>query len=91
MEDYGYKYFPKLPQFVTTLTSGKNCSNDLKTKDVQASEFLSILYNESLLENGKPIFKVGVRVCISKYDLPFLTSYESQLTLKFFRNCWDCY
>ena len=46
MEDYVYKYIHKLPQFVTTLNSGKKCSNDLKPEDVKNSDFLSILHSK---------------------------------------------
>ena len=31
-EDYWYKYIHKIPQFVKTLNSRKNCSNYLKPK-----------------------------------------------------------
>ena len=46
IEDYAYKYIHKLPQFVTTLNSGKKCSNDLKPEDVKNSDFLSILHSK---------------------------------------------
>ena len=46
MEDNGYKYFQKLTQFVTTLNSRRNCTIDLILKNVQNSEFLSILYSK---------------------------------------------
>ena len=35
-------------------------------------------------ENRKPKLKVGDRVRISKYDLPFRKGYKSQLTRKIF-------
>ena len=54
MEDNGYKYIHKLTQFVTTLSSRRNCSMDLIPKNVKNSEFLSILYSESLRELRKP-------------------------------------
>ena len=69
-EDNGYKYFHKLTQFVTTLNSRRNCSMELIPKNVKISDFLSILYSKPLREFRKHKFKVGDRVCISKYDLP---------------------
>ena len=71
MEDNGYKYFHELTQFVTTLNSGRNRSIDLIPKNVKNSDFLSILYSKPLREFRKTKFKIGDRVCISKYDLPF--------------------
>ena len=43
MEDNGYKYIHKLTQFVTTLSSRRNCSIDLIPKNVKCSDLLSIL------------------------------------------------
>ena len=71
MEDNGYKYIHKLTQFVTTLNSRRSCSIDLIPKNVRNSNFLSILYSKPLREIRKPMFKVGDRVRISKYHLPF--------------------
>ena len=66
MEDNGYNYIHKLTQFITTLNSRRNCSIDLIPKNVKNSDFLSILYSKPLREFGKPKFKVGYRVRISK-------------------------
>ena len=71
MEDNGYKYIHKLTQFVTTLNFRRNCSIDLIPKSVKNSDFLFILYSKPLREFRKPQFKIGDRVRISKYDLPF--------------------
>ena len=71
MEDNGYNYILKLTQFVTTLNSRRNCSLDLIPKNVNNSEFLFFLYRKPLREFGKAKFKVGDRIRISKYDLPF--------------------
>ena len=71
MEDNGYKYIHKLTQFVTTLNSRRNCSIDLVPKNVNNSGFLSILYSKPLREFRKPMFEIGNRVGISKYDSPF--------------------
>ena len=87
MENNGYKYIHKLHLFVTTLNSRRNCSIDLIPKNVKNSNFLSILYNKTLREFRKPQFKIGDRIRISKYDLPFRKGYKPQFTQEFFRNC----
>ena len=53
-------------------------------KNVKNSDFLSILYSKPLREFGKPKVKVGDRVRISKYDLPFRKGYEPQFTKEIF-------
>ena len=83
MEDIGYKYFHKMTQFVTTLNSRRNCSIDVIPKNVKNSDFLSKLYSKPLREIRKPKFKIGDRVHISKYDLPFRKGYKPQFTKKF--------
>ena len=80
MEDNGYKYILKLTQFVTTLNSRRNCSIDLIPKNVKNSDFSSILYSKPLREFRKPQFKIGDRVRIPKYDLPFRKGYKAQIT-----------
>ena len=49
-------------------------------KNVENSDFLSILYCKPLREFRKPKFKNGDRVRISKYDLPFRQGYKPQFT-----------
>ena len=71
MEDFGYKYIHKLPQFIITLNSRKNSSIDVRPYTVKKCDFVSILYSKPLREFKKPIFQIGERVRISKYDLPF--------------------
>ena len=80
MEDNGYKYIHKLTRFVTRLNSKRNCSIDLIPKNVRKSDFLSILYSKTLRVFRKPKFKVGDRVRIWRYDLPFRRGYEPQFT-----------
>ena len=80
MEDNGYKYIHKLSQFFTTLISRRNCSIELIPKNVKKSDFLSFLYSEPLREFKKPIFEVGDRVRISKFDLPFKKGYNPKFT-----------
>ena len=84
MEENGYKYIHKLTQFVTTLSSRRNCSIDLIPKNVKNSDFLSILYSKPLREFKEPKFKIGDRVRIWKYDLPFRKGYEPQFTKEVF-------
>ena len=84
MEDNGDKYIYKLTQFVTTLNSRINCSIGLRPKIVKNSDFLSILYSKPLRELRKPKFKVGDRIRISKFDLPFRKGYKPQFTKKVF-------
>ena len=83
-EDNGYKYIHKLTQFVTTVNSRRNCATALIPKNVKNSDLLSILYSKPLREFRKPKFKIGDRVRISKYDLPFRKGYKPQFTQKVF-------
>ena len=80
MEDNVYKYFHKLTQFLTTLNSERNCSIDLIPKNVKNSDVLSILYSKPLRKSRKPMFEIGDRVRISKYDLPFRKGCKPQFT-----------
>ena len=84
MEDFGYKYIHKLPQFITTLTSRRNISIGMRPNTVKNCDFMSILYSKPLREFKNPIFKVGDRVRISKYDLPFRKGYKPQFTREVF-------
>ena len=84
MEDNGYKYIHKLTQLVTTLKSRRNCSIELIPKIVKNSDFFSILYSKPPREFRKPMFKIGDRVRISMYDLPFRKGYKPQFTQEVF-------
>ena len=83
MEDYGYKYIHKLPEFIATL-SRRNSSIDMGPNMVKNCDFLSILYSKPLREFKKPTFKIGDRVRISKYDLLFRKGYKPQFTREVF-------
>ena len=85
MDDYAYKYIHKLPQFITTLNSRRNSSIDMRPNTVKNSDFMSILYKKNLREFKKPTFKIGDRVRISKYDLPFRKGYKPQFTREVFK------
>ena len=87
MEEYGYKYMHKLPQFITTLNSRKNSSIDMRPNTVKNCDYiyiLTFLNSKPLREYKKPIFKIGDRVRISKYDLPFRKGYKPQFTREVF-------
>ena len=84
MEDYGYKYIHKLPQFIATMISRNNRSIDMKPNHVQNSEIMSILYSKPLGEYKKPKFGIGDRVRISKYDLLCRKGYTPQFTQELF-------
>ena len=80
MEDFGYKYIHKLPQFIKTLNSRRNSTIDLRPNTVNNYDFVSLLYSNPLREFKKPTFKIGDRVRISKYGLPFRKGSKSQFT-----------
>ena len=46
MEDFGYKYIHKLPQFITTLNSRPNSSIDMRPNTVKNCDFASILFSK---------------------------------------------
>ena len=64
MEDYGYKYIHKLPQFITTLNSRRNSSIDMRPNTVKNCDFMSILYN--LYENSRSLHSKLVTECESQ-------------------------
>ena len=68
MEDYGYNYIHKLPQFIATMNSRDNRRIDMKPNHVKNSDFMSILFSKRLREYKKPKFGIGNRVRISKHD-----------------------
>ena len=76
MEDFGYKYIHKLPQFIATLNSRRNSSIDMRPNTVKNCDLMSILYSKPLREFKKPAVRIGDRVRISKYDLPFRKGYK---------------
>ena len=80
MEDYGYKYIHKLPQFIATMNSRNNRGIDMKPNHVRNSDFMSILYSKPLRDYKKPKFGNGDRVRISKYDLIFRKGCKPQFT-----------
>ena len=83
VEDYGYKYNHKLPQFIATMNSRNNRSIHMKTNHVKNSDFMSILYSKPLIEYKKPKLEIGDRFRISKYVLPFKKGNKTFYTKKF--------
>ena len=83
-EDFGYKYIHKLPQFISTLNSRRNSLIGMRPNTVKNCDFMSILYSKPLRESKKPIFEIGDRVRISKYDLVFRKVYKPQFTREVF-------
>ena len=84
MEDFGYNYIHKLPQFITTLNSRRNSWIDMRPITILNGDFMSTPYGKPLREHKKPIFKTGIIVRISKYDLPFRKGYKRQFTRETF-------
>ena len=56
----------------------------MRPNTVQNCDFMSILYGKPLREFKKPAIKIGDRVRISKYDLPFRKIYKPQFTREIF-------
>ena len=84
MEDYGYKYIHKLPQFIATLNSRPDSSIDMRPNTVKNCDCMSILYSKPLRDYKKPTFKVGDRVRMSNYDLLFGKGHKPQFTREVF-------
>ena len=84
MEDFGFKYIHEMRQFMNTSNSRRNSSIDMRPSTVKKCNFMSILYSKPLREFKKPTFKIGDRVRISKYVLPFRKGYKPQFTREVF-------
>ena len=56
----------------------------MRPKTVKNCDFMSILHKKPLREFKKPVFKIGDRVRISKYDLPSRKGYKPQFTPEVF-------
>ena len=84
MEEYGYKYFHKLPEYIATMNSINNRGIDMKPNHVENSDFMSILHSKPLREYKKPKLGIGDRFRISTYGLPFRKDYKAQYTQEVF-------
>ena len=56
----------------------------MRRNTVKNCDFMSILYSKALREFKKPTLKIGDRVRIPKYDLPFRNGYKPQFTREVF-------
>ena len=63
MEDFGYKYIHKLPQFVTTLNSRRNSSIDMRPNTVKNCDFMSTV---NLCEISRNLYSKLVTECESQ-------------------------
>ena len=79
MEENGHKYVHKMDSFVNTMNTRANISLGKSRKNVKNTDFFSIFPKN--LEYKKPRFKIGEKVQISKYDIPFRKGNKSQFTL----------
>ena len=58
----------------------------MRPNTVKNCDFMSILYSKPLREFRKRTFKIGDRVQISKYGLPFRKGYKPQITGEVFES-----
>ena len=91
MEENGDKYVHKMDSFVNTMNTRNtrtrvNRSIGKSPKNIKNSDFLSVFYKNPIFEYKKPRFKIGDKVRISKYDVPFRKGYKSQFTSEIFQN-----
>ena len=87
MEDYGYKYIHKLPQFITTLNSRRNSSIDMRPNTVMNCDFMSTLYSKPLREFKKPTLKIGLKNANRKIWLAFSQRLQTAVYARSFWNC----
>ena len=67
------------------MNSRVNRSTGKVPKEVKNKDFLSIFFYKNPISQYKnPRFKVGNKVRISKYDIPFRKGYKSQFTSEIF-------
>ena len=52
----------------------------MRPNNVKNWDFMCVLYSKPLREYRKPTFKIGDRVQISMFDLPFYEGYKPQFT-----------
>ena len=84
MEEHGYKYVHKLSQFVKILNSTKTRTINMIPNKVKNSDFMSILYGQSIREFTPLKLSIGDKVRISRIDLPFRKGYKPQFTEEIF-------
>ena len=86
IEEHGEKFEHMLRQLISTMNFCLNRSTENSTRYVKKTNFLSILYNKPLTRYGKPKFRNGDRVRVSKNDIPFRKGYKLQFTDETFKN-----
>ena len=84
MEENGYMYLVKMSSFLNTMNIRVNRSTGKAPNEVTNKDFLSIFYKNPISQYKKPRFKVGDKVRIPKYNIPFRKGYKSQLTAEIF-------
>ena len=82
---HGYKYIHKFCQFVKILNSKKAGTINMVPNKVKNSDFLSFLFGQPITEITPPKFAIGLKVRLSKIDLPFRKGYKPQCTEKIFQ------
>ena len=65
MEDYGYKYIHKLPQFIATLNSRRNNFVDMRPNTVKIAT-LCLFFTVNFYENSKNLLSKMVTECKSQ-------------------------
>ena len=89
MEDFGYKYVHKLPQFITTLNCRRNSSIDMRPNTVKFCDFMSIVYS-NFYENLRNLHSKLVTECESQSMTCFLQRLQAAVYTKSFWNCSKC-
>ena len=62
MDDYGYKYILKSPQFIATIISRNNGSIDMKPNHVKNSDFISILCSKPSENTKNPNLELEIEL-----------------------------
>ena len=89
MEDYGFKYIHRVPQFITTLNCRRNSSIDMRPNTVKKCDLMSIPYSKLLREYRKPTFKLVIELESQSMNC-FLAKVTSWYYTRSFWNCSNC-
>ena len=76
MEDFGYKYIHKLPQFITTLNSRRNSSIDMRPNTVKIAT-LCLFFTVNLCEISRNLYSKLVTECESQSMIYFFAKVTS--------------
>ena len=66
IENFGYQYIHKLPQFITALNCRRNSLIDMRPNTVKDCDFMSILYSKPFYENSRNLHSELVTECESQ-------------------------